>query len=217
VSSSGRTVVDVELDASPDVVWRALREPSEIRRWFGWEYPGLDQEIASIFLSGAEVAEAGRTLRIIGADTTLTVLPSPGGAGLQITMPPTAQPPAYDEIEEGWMAFAHQLRLALQKHPGQDGRRMHHRAPLRGPEAASADTIPGPEPLSGSPWFQNQHQRAWLIPSWGDGLLILNRSPSTADAPLGTRSVLITAYGMSPPAFEDLRSRWIAWNTGGAR
>ena len=41
-------VVEVTVAASPDLVWEALREPEQIRRWFGWEYEGLDGEIALI-------------------------------------------------------------------------------------------------------------------------------------------------------------------------
>ncbi len=212
MTSKRRIVVDIEVDAPPDVVWRALREPAEVRRWFGWDYPGLDQEIDAIFVRGAEVTEPQRALAIIGADTSLLVNPAPRGATFQIVMPDSGQPPAYDVIEEGWIAFAHQLRLALERHRGQDRRSLQHLTPLRAPEVSPTGVIPGPESLSGSPWFHNQHQQAWLIPAWGDGLLILNRSPPGPDAPLGKRSVLITTYGLPPEAFAQLRSRWTAWN-----
>jgi uncharacterized protein YndB with AHSA1/START domain len=209
-----RIVVDIEVNAPPDLVWQALREPAEIRRWFGWDYPGLDQEIEAIFVRGAQVTEPGRVLAIIGADTSLVVRPSPRGATFQIVMPDSGPPPPYDEIEEGWIAFAHQLRLALERHRGQDRRSLQHRAPLRAAESQPPGAIPGPEVLSGTPWFHNQHQQAWLIPAWGDGLLIVNRSPPGPDAPLGKRNVLITTYGLEPEAFEQLRSRWTAWNAG---
>jgi hypothetical protein len=106
-----------------------------------------------------------------------------------------------------------QLRLALEKHRGADRRSLRHSALVGAAVASPPDAIPGPGGPSGSLWFRNQHQRAWLIPAWGDGLLIETRTPPTPDAPHGKRSLLITAYGMTASDFEALRSRWTSWNT----
>ena len=46
---SDPVVAEVVIAAPADAVWRALREPAEIRRWFGWDYDGLDAEIEFIF------------------------------------------------------------------------------------------------------------------------------------------------------------------------
>lgn len=43
---SDRVIVDILVVAPIDVVWRALREPAEINRWFGWDYPQLAEETA---------------------------------------------------------------------------------------------------------------------------------------------------------------------------
>lgn len=60
---SDRVLVEILVAAPIDVVWRALREPSEIRRWFGWDYPGLADEVETIF--GRMVAsEADHTLSV---------------------------------------------------------------------------------------------------------------------------------------------------------
>jgi uncharacterized protein YndB with AHSA1/START domain len=206
-------VVDMEVNAAVDLVWQALREPTEIRRWFGWDYPGLEKEIEQIFVAGAEVTQPGRALQLIGADTTLSVSPSAGGSRLQLTMPAPGWPEAFDEIAEGWTSFALQLRLALERHRGADRRTLQHSAPVEGAEASPPDAIPGPGGSSGSLCFRNQHQRAWLIPAWGDGLLIATRTPPRPDAPHGKWSLLITTYGMTAAEFDTLRSRWTSWNT----
>jgi hypothetical protein len=91
-------VVDMEVNAAVDLVWQALREPTEIRRWFGWDYPGLEKEIEQIFVAGAEVTQPGRALQLIGADTTLSVSPSAGGSRLQLTMPAPGWPEAWRDI-----------------------------------------------------------------------------------------------------------------------
>ena len=53
---SDRVIVEILVAAPIDVVWRALREPAEIKRWFGWDYPQLAEEIAVIFGDEAVVA-----------------------------------------------------------------------------------------------------------------------------------------------------------------
>lgn len=37
MTESDPIIVEVTVAAPPDAVWRALRDPAEIRRWHGWE------------------------------------------------------------------------------------------------------------------------------------------------------------------------------------
>ena len=34
--------MEITLPAPMDTVWTAFRDPAAIRRWFGWDYDGLD-------------------------------------------------------------------------------------------------------------------------------------------------------------------------------
>jgi hypothetical protein len=81
-----REVVALDIAAPPDVVWLALRDPSEIPRWFGWDYEGLAAEIQQIFFDG--VVEGGlddvRTLAWPDGDA-IAVAPFQGGTFLTIT------------------------------------------------------------------------------------------------------------------------------------
>jgi uncharacterized protein YndB with AHSA1/START domain len=45
-------VIELTLPGRPDEVWRHLREPALISRWFGWDYEGLGHEIDVIFFPG---------------------------------------------------------------------------------------------------------------------------------------------------------------------
>ncbi len=56
--SEEHKVAEVGIAAPRAVVWQALRDPVEIRRWFGWETPDIDAEITMIFVDGAEADEA---------------------------------------------------------------------------------------------------------------------------------------------------------------
>jgi uncharacterized protein YndB with AHSA1/START domain len=63
MSKSDRVIVEVMVAAPIDVVWRALRDPAEIRRWFGWDYPGLDEEVDFIFQKASTASETDHTVR----------------------------------------------------------------------------------------------------------------------------------------------------------
>ena len=54
------------MPAPVDTVWTAFRDPAVIRRWFGWDYDGLDDEIRAVFFDETVASEADRTLRIGG-------------------------------------------------------------------------------------------------------------------------------------------------------
>ena len=55
-------IAELTLAAQPDEVWRHLREPALISRWFGWDYEGLGHEIDVIFLQEARVDDRGHVL-----------------------------------------------------------------------------------------------------------------------------------------------------------
>jgi len=51
MSSDDRAfTVEVTIAAPRDVVWRALTDPAELRRWFGWDYEGLEGDIRYILV-----------------------------------------------------------------------------------------------------------------------------------------------------------------------
>jgi uncharacterized protein YndB with AHSA1/START domain len=56
MADAERLLIEVTMAAPVDAVWRALRDPAEIRRWFGWDYDGLDEEIRLILEEGAEAS-----------------------------------------------------------------------------------------------------------------------------------------------------------------
>lgn len=62
VSLAAPVIVEVTIAVTADVVWRALREPEEIRRWHGCEYDGLDGEIQAIYLDDVTESAADLTL-----------------------------------------------------------------------------------------------------------------------------------------------------------
>jgi hypothetical protein len=105
-------MVEQTIHAAAGTVRRALTEPAEIARWFGWDADGLDAEIRLIFVEHArwdgpdrlETQDGTIELDDLGADTVLRVLRATG--------------PGFDPVEEGWRAFLVQLSFGLERHPG---------------------------------------------------------------------------------------------------
>jgi hypothetical protein len=137
---SDPVIVEVVIDAQVDTVWRALRDPAELRNWFGWEYDGLDEEIQVIFFQystaddGAHVIDGGSEgairLEARGDQTVVRVTRA---------APTGSWDGVYDEVNEGWLTFFQQLRFYLERHPGRERRTVQVE-------------------LGGEEWFRNENQ-----------------------------------------------------------
>jgi len=148
--------LSVTVGASADDVWRALRDPDEIARWFGWEYPGLEDEIALIFQgrvpegidlpegidTAVEVDEEARTMR--SGPHQIEVADEAGRAVVRVTRVIDVGDDGWemfhaeiDNIEEGWRTFFQTLAFAVARHPG---------APRR--TVFGMGLLPGPDPLA---------------------------------------------------------------------
>ena len=187
-----RESVRITIDAPAETVWSALREPHEIERWHGWHYDELEAEIDAIFLS--DVTEHPEELTL---DTN-------GGGRFELERADDADGPhtvlrimrgidqygsdwdgGYDEIDEGWTTFVHQLRFLLERHPGQDRRtlRVDDDRPSRGQCVA----VPGARPpgRSGRPGCRRAVPRRGCR---GRARRRRKRSPARSGSEPGTRS-----------------------------
>jgi uncharacterized protein YndB with AHSA1/START domain len=234
MSTSDKVIIEVVIAAPIETVWRALRDPAEIRTWFGWDYPGLEEEIAMIFDTGANASEAEHTIQFgeyqgvsdrfelepRGAGTLLRVIRS-GPAG-------TDWDGIYDEVVEGWRTFIQQLRFAMERQ-GPDARRTlylsgHSReGGPRPPAALGIDAIspgdryevtiaPG-DTLTGAVWFRHPNQIGLTVDGFGNGLLIVHNRQPTPTSPHGGGMAVLTLFGCDDARFDALRARWIAWWT----
>lgn len=220
----------VTVAAPVDAVWDALRDPKKIRHWHGWEYDengGLDGEIDLIYQQHVSADEATHTLNLEGGDVFRL---EPDGDGCRITLTRAehgADPDweqYYDEITEGWITFLHQLRFAVERHPGDERRTIFLSgkgtagSPIEllgvdglGTAGTPYDSELAGEQVRGTVWFRSEHQLGLTVDEWGDGLVVLSHVGPSATKPDGGTMAVLSTYGLDDPAYDALSARWTAW------
>ena len=222
-----RIAVETSIAAPFETVWHALRDPASIRRWHGWEYDGLDTEIAEIYLHGVKADEPAGTIAI--AEGSRFVVEDHGPQTVvRVTMAAPAGDAGweefYDDIREGWTSFVHQLRFALERHPGEDRRTLQLDGAGPRPLVPAALGLDGAEragePYAGTTgWASAGRARSSSATSTRSG------SPSTATArasssctPSRPRSDPRTAAAWrSSPATGSTPPPRPRWRTAGPR
>jgi hypothetical protein len=156
-------LIEVALPVPVEVAWAHLREPALIRRWFGWEYDGLEREIEVIFVEGVVADEAAHALTFEHGDRFELIA---DGEGSRLRVDHEPPPDGYDDIGEGWITFVEQLRFALSRHPGEE------RATLYLSSEVPLALLPALEPMGGELWFRTEHHLGVIVAGLGDGLLV---------------------------------------------
>ena len=196
--------VEVEVGAPRDAVWRALTEVPEVRRWFGWEYEGLADEVDFIFVQAATPKPPDRIEFADGGSGQVIELEERSPVTLVRVMK-EGKPPAddvYDAEIEGWWCFLHQLAHYLERHDGQE-RRTLHLSGRASPSALVADL----ERHAGEPVARPSRHVA--VAHTRDGSLAVMESVAALDAgePSDTK-LTVTAYELDDEGFGELRERW---------
>lgn len=230
-----QVLVEIPIAAPPDAVWRALREREQLRNWFGWDAETLAGEIEYIFFDHSTADDAQRTLigePWEGASDGFELVEQGDGTLLRVVRfgaPQLDAVSAYDDIYEGWVTFAQQLRLLLDRHPGGTRRTIYLSgaakpgvgepsqalglADLRGrPDGTeyTANAATG-DLLNGIVWHRTRYQLGLNVLEWGDGLLVVTDKGRSRTRPDGGGSVLITTFDLDDVAFAELETRWRRW------
>jgi hypothetical protein len=136
----------------------------------------------------------------------------------------------YDEIDEGWISFLQQLRLALERHRGQDrrtiiggghavepGPTLSERLGLAGAGGIGQryeTTSAGGETLRGEVWFRSKNLTGLTVDGYGDGLIVVSDHAASLKPPHGGGMMVLTTYGLDDASFERLNARWTEWFEG---
>lgn len=210
--------VEVVIRAPREAVWRALTDPEEIGRWFGWDYEGLPEEIKMIFVDG--VTQAPPTRLMLGWEQTIElVADGPDVTVVRIVKPgPLADASwddLYDEMVRGWHGFLLQLRHYLERHEGESRRTLW----LSGTASPAAVLAALDADVPGETWVQTAYQRVTAVEAFGGGLIAVLSSEPLSSEQSGTVQVTITTHGLDDAQFAALRAQvvthWQALAPGG--
>jgi hypothetical protein len=230
-----RVIVEILVAAPIETVWKAVLDPVEAQRWFGWDYPNLAADLVEMW-KDSRSDETKReiwsdnmpdrfTFEDLGTHTVVRLVRSAPAGDASWTG-------VYDDMIEGWLTFMQQLKLALERHPA-DNRRtifLNGRAKTAGtPHPVDALglaplwVVPNGERydvaaatgdrLTGTVWYRGPHQMGLTVDGFGDGLIIVQVRPKTAKSAHGGGTIIATTYGMSDADFAQLRERWSRWWT----
>ncbi len=201
--------VEVVVRAPHVEVWRARTEPDQVRRWFGWDYAGLDEEIELMFVTAARREPPSRVLMFEGEDQSAIEVEADGAHTIVRAVSPASleelEPgDAYDPIEEGWRAFLLQLRHYVERHPGEPRRTIRLTSEAK-PVAVLA-AVAGE--IEGTSRRASPHLSVTTTDSYGGGLVVVDSREPLDSADTGQVNVTITTHGLDDERFARLRDRW---------
>lgn len=230
-------LVEMTIAAPVEDVWDALKNPAKIYNWHGWDDPTLKDEVDFIYGQYGHYDDAAKVLSFgeyEGVAYRFEVERQGDGATLRVIGAASADKEwagVYEDVVEGWISFAQQLRFGLERHDIGPRRTIYLNgrakpdgsapiealglADLRGKwpgERVAVDLANG-EHVEGEVWHHNQWQVGLTVPQWGDGLLIATDKSVTDKAPHGRGMVILTTYGMADEDFAALEERWRGWWT----
>jgi len=228
----------IELEASPDTVWRALTDARELERWFPLEARVEPGEGGSVFMSWKNeyegesritVWEPGRHLQITWGFTDeekeitqLTDFHLEGAKGrtvLRVVTSGFPNDPAWDAwyegTRQGWAYELESLKQYLERFRGQDREVVYlrRRVELTGQEAW--DRLFGPSgfaerPLESRPFIQSPPVQYAGYVDDRNALVRVGMEPCMGKPGFRDVTLWLSAWGATPAAVESLRGEWSA-------
>ncbi len=225
-SARDRVLVDITISASAETVFDAVRDPAVLKNWFGWDYAGLEDEIAFIFRDHATEDRAAGIVQFgehEGVADRFEIVSEGEGTRLRVVRSATAPDGwenVFEPIAEGWISFAAQLKVLLDRHLGRTRRTifLSGDVPAGRPVAAAlgigdgatrAD-LPGLGETSVVFNHRSSFQLGVLIPELNDALLIVAEAAAGAEKP-PIASITLNTWDIADDRFAALSEAWSTW------
>ncbi|SDG06777.1 Uncharacterized conserved protein YndB, AHSA1/START domain [Sinosporangium album] len=196
--------VEQAIEAPAEEVWNALTRLDQVSEWFGWDHPGIGDEIRFIFADHAEHAPPDSITWDNGQ--AITLVPDDRRTVVRVTMAGPAGDADwegfYDGLREGWRTFFAQLRFWLERKPAGRRRTLF----LTGTATASAALAAASAGGVREVWHESVYQR--VVVDGGGHLIALEAQRPLSDDAAGPIGVTVAAYGLPDAAFAELRERW---------
>ena len=226
----------IEIEASPEAVWRALSDARELERWFPLEARVEPGEGGSVFMSWKNeyagesritVWEPGRHLQITWGFsdeekeiTQLTDFHLEGGKGRTILRVVTSGFPEdpswdawYEGTRQGWAYELVSLRRYLENHPGQDREVVYLRRRVKLPAEEAWERLFGPgglpsRPLESRPFIDAPPLQYAGHADDRNALVRVGTEPCMGQADFRDVTLWLSAWGAPPEDVEPLRREW---------
>ncbi len=229
---------EIEIDAPPEVVWRALTDARELERWFPLEARVEPGEGGSVFMSWKNeyqgdsritVWEPGRHLQITwgfsddeNALTQFTDFWLEGEKGrtvLRVVTSGFPNDPSWDEwyegTRQGWAYELASLKRYLERHPGRDRQVVYLRRRVNLSTEEAWDRLFGAGGLPARPLDSRPFIEAPPVQYAGhvddrDAMLRVSTEPCMGKVNFRDVTLWLSAWGADPEDVEPLRAEWAA-------
>lgn len=220
------TVVEVSVVAPREALWPALTDPTLIRRWHGWDYDGLDDEIEQIYSTA--VADPDAYTLELGNGDRFSLLEQDGLTVVRITRPPKLPGDEwFEDITEGWTTFLHFLKFGVEHHGLAQRRTIYLDGPLRAGESAAdvlglgalpalpgtrfSATLASGDYAEGIVYYVDDQQSGVIIEDLGPGLLAFATQSAGPHRSEPGLQILLATYDLSADEFDEIEQHWQQW------
>jgi hypothetical protein len=203
--------VEVAIRVEPERIWKALTDTSQVGQWFGWDAETLDEEIQFIFVEHAKPDRENLRIDFEGpGEQHLEVYDSDGNSMVRAVGTIESAAGASNPIEQGWIAFLHQLRRYVESHTNEHRRTLHLTGAGPAKEIAAAVDLRLPGPV----WFSGEFTRVYGTGDFGPGAGVLYTSAPLASGEQENATLTLSTWGLSDADFFELTSDWLGWWQG---